>query len=142
MTTIRQLLDEKGQEVYSIAPDATVYDAIKEMSDHDIGALVVVEDGKPLGIVTERLYAREIVLKGRASPSTRVREVMEKDVIYARLDQTVEECMAVMTDRRVRHLPIIADGRLAGMVSIGDLVKSIITHHEFTIEQLIHYIHL
>jgi CBS domain-containing protein len=142
MTTIRQLLDEKGREVFTIAPEATVYDAIKEMSDRDVGALVVVEDGKPMGIVTERLYAREIVLKGRASASTRVREVMEMDMFYARLDQTVEECMAVMTAKRVRHLPVIADGRLAGMVSIGDLVKSIITHHEFTIEQLIHYIHL
>jgi CBS domain-containing protein len=142
MTTIGQLLAEKGQEVFTIAPEATVYDAIKAMSDRDIGALMVVDSGKPSGMVTERLYAREVVLKGRASHSTLVREVMEMDVAYARLDQTVEECMAVMTARRTRHLPVIADGRLAGMVSIGDLVKSIITHHEFTIEQLIHYIHL
>jgi CBS domain-containing protein len=140
MTTIRQLLAEKGREVFSIAPDATVYDAIKEMSDRDVGSLIVVEGGKPVGIVTERLYAREIVLKGRASPSTLVREVMETDVIYARLDQTVEECMAVMTAKRIRHLPVLADGKLVGLISIGDLVKSIITHQEFTIEQLIHYI--
>jgi CBS domain-containing protein len=140
MTTIRQLLDEKGPTIFSIGPEATVYDAIRLMSDHDVGALIVVDDGRPAGIVTERLYAREVVLKGRASPSTLVREVMERDVIYARLDQTVEECMAVMTAMHIRHLPVIADGRLVGMVSIGDLVKSIITHHEFTIEQLIHYI--
>ncbi len=140
MTTIRQLLTEKGHEICSIAPDATVYDAIREMSDRDVGSLIVVEDGRPVGIVTERLYAREIVLKGRASPSTLVREVMETDVIYARLDQTVEECMAVMTAKRIRHLPVLADGKLVGLISIGDLVKSIITHQEFTIEQLIHYI--
>ncbi|MGO9388951.1 CBS domain-containing protein [Rhodoblastus sp.] len=140
MSTIRQLLAEKGHEVFSIAPDATVYDAIKEMSDRDIGALIVVEEGKPVGMVTERLYAREIILKGRASPSTLVREVMDTEMIYARLDQTVEECMAVMTAKRIRHLPVISDGGLVGLVSIGDLVKSIITRQEFTIEQLIHYI--
>ncbi len=140
MSTIRQLLAEKGREIFSIASDATVYDAIKEMSDRDIGALVVFDDGKPVGIVTERLYAREIILKGRASPSTLVREVMETEMIYARLDETVEECMAVMTAKRIRHLPVISDGRLVGLISIGDLVKSIITRQEFTIEQLIHYI--
>ncbi len=140
MSTIRQLLAEKGREIFSIASDATVYDAIKEMSDRDIGALIVVEEGKPVGMVTERLYAREIILKGRASPSTLVREVMDTEMIYARLDQTVEECMAVMTAKRIRHLPVISDGGLVGLVSIGDLVKSIITRQEFTIEQLIHYI--
>ncbi len=140
MSTIRQLLAEKGREIFSIASDATVYDAIKEMSDRDIGALVVFDEGKPVGIVTERLYAREIILKGRASPSTLVREVMETEMIYARLDETVEECMAVMTAKRIRHLPVISDGRLVGLISIGDLVKSIITRQEFTIEQLIHYI--
>jgi CBS domain-containing protein len=142
MTTIGQLLAEKGQEVFCIAPDATVYEAIRLMSDNDVGSVMVVENGKPAGIVTERLYAREIALKGRSSASTRVREVMEMDVIFARVEQTVEECMAVMTAKRIRHLPVIADGRLAGMVSIGDLVKSIINHQEFTIDQLIHYIHL
>jgi CBS domain-containing protein len=140
MTTIKQLLNEKGNDVFSIRPDATVYDAIKEMSDRDIGALMVVENGRPVGIVTERLYAREIVLKGRTSTSTLVRDVMEKNVIYAKQDQTVEECMAVMTKKRVRHLPVISGDILVGVISIGDLVNSIITHHEFTIEQLIHYI--
>jgi CBS domain-containing protein len=140
MTTIKQLLTDKGKNVFSIRPDATVYDAIKEMSDHDIGAIMVLEDGRPVGIVTERLYAREIVLKGRASPSTLVRDVMETNIIYAKPDQSVEECMAVMTIKRIRHLPVIDNENLVGMISIGDLVKSIIDHHEFTIEQLIHYI--
>jgi len=140
MTTIKQLLTEKGKNVFSIRPDATVYDAIKEMSDNDIGAIMVMEDGRPVGIVTERLYAREIVLKGRASPSTLVRDVMEKNIIYAKPNQSVEECMAVMTIKRIRHLPVIDNENLVGMISIGDLVKSIIDHHEFTIEQLIHYI--
>lgn len=140
MTTIKQLLAEKGNEVFSIRPDATVYDAIKEMSDRDIGALMVVENGKPVGIVTERLYAREIILKGRASPSTFVRDIMGTSVIYAKLDQTVEECMAIMTRNRIRHLPVVSDDNLVGLISIGDLVNSIIAKHEFTIDQLIHYI--
>ncbi len=140
MTNIKQLLTEKGKNVFSIRPDATVYDAIKEMSDHDIGALMVLEDGRPVGIVTERLYAREIVLKGRASPSTLVRDVMETNIIYAKPNQSVEECMAVMTIKRIRHLPVVDNEDLVGMISIGDLVKSIIDRHEFTIEQLIHYI--
>ncbi len=140
MTTIKQLLTEKGEDVFSIRPDATVYEALKEMSDRNIGSLVVVEDGKPVGIVTERLYAREIVLKGRASPSTFVSDVMETNIIYAKLEQSVEECMAVMTLKRIRHLPVIDHNNLVGMISIGDLVKSIIDRPEFTIEQLIHYI--
>jgi CBS domain-containing protein len=140
MTTIKQLLTEKGKDVFSIRPDATVYDAIKEMSGHDIGAIMVLRDGRPVGIVTERLYAREIVLKGRASPSTLVSEVMETNIIYAKPNQSVEECMAVMTIKRIRHLPVIDNENLVGMISIGDLVKSIIDHHEFTIEQLVHYI--
>ncbi len=140
MTTIKQLLTEKGKDVFSIRPDATVYDALKEMSDRNIGSLVVVEHGGPVGIVTERLYAREIVLKGRSSPSTLVRDVMETNIIYAKPEQSVEECMAVMTLKRIRHLPVIDRNNLVGMISIGDLVKSIIDRHEFTIEQLIHYI--
>jgi CBS domain-containing protein len=140
MTTIKQLLTEKGSNVFSIRPDATVYDAIKEMSDNDIGAIMVMDDGRPIGIVTERLYAREIVLKGRTSPSTLVSDVMETNIIYAKPNQSVEECMAVMTIKRIRHLPVIDNENLVGMISIGDLVKSIIDRHEFTIEQLIHYI--
>jgi CBS domain-containing protein len=140
MTTIKHLLAEKGHEVFSIRPEATVFDAIKEMSDRDIGSLIVMEDGKPVGIVTERLYAREIVLKGRASPSTLVRDVMTTKIIYAKNDQSVEQCMAIMANSRIRHLPVILDGTVIGVVSIGDLVRSVIKDHEFTIDQLTDYI--
>jgi CBS domain-containing protein len=140
MTTLEHLLAEKGHDVFSIRPDATVYDAIKEMSDHDIGALLVMEHGRTVGIVTERLYAREIVLKGRASPSTLVRDVMTKNVIYAKPDQFIEQCLAVMTDRRIRYLPVMSEGNVIGMVSIGDLVKTIIANREFTIDQLTDYV--
>jgi len=140
MTTIKHLLAEKGHDVFSIRPEATVFDAIKEMSDRDIGSLIVMEDGKPVGIVTERLYAREIVLKGRASPSTLVRDVMTTKIIYAKNDQSVEQCMAIMANSRIRHLPVISDGTVIGVVSIGDLVRSVIKDHEFTIDQLTDYI--
>lgn len=140
MTTIRQLLREKGGEVVAISPNAKVFEAIKTMSDRDIGALVVMEGREVVGLITERVYAREVVLKGRTSPTTLVREVMAKDVPYARPEQTVEECMAVMTETRLRHLPVFERGELVGLISMGDLVKSIIGHQEFTIEQLLHYI--
>ncbi len=140
MTTIRQVLREKGADVVTIMPNATVFDAIRTMADRNIGALVVMEGGKVVGIITERTYAREVVLKGRTSPTTPVREVMETDVPYARPEQSVEECMAVMTKTRLRHMPVFDQGELAGLISMGDLVNSIIGHQEFTIEQLIHYI--
>ena len=140
MTTIRQLLREKGHNIYSVGPDSTVYDAIRKMADENIGSLVVMEGGKIVGIITERHYARNVVLKGRASPATRVREIMENNVLYAQPDQSVEECMAIMTDKRVRHLPVIEQGKEIGLVSIGDLVKSIISDQKFTIDQLEHFI--
>ena len=140
MTTIRQLLREKGHEIYSVSPESTVYDAIRKMADENIGSLVVMEGGKIVGIITERHYARNVVLKGRASPATRVREIMENNVLYAQPDQSVEECMAIMTDKRVRHLPVIEQGKEIGLVSIGDLVKSIISDQKFTIDQLEHFI--
>ncbi|MGA7997271.1 MAG: CBS domain-containing protein [Bradyrhizobium sp.] len=140
MTTIRQLLREKGNKIHSVGPDSTVYDAIRKMADENIGSLVVMEGGKIVGIVTERHYARNVVLKGRASPATRVRDIMENRVLYAQPDQTVEECMAIMTDKRVRHLPVIEQGKEIGLVSIGDLVKSIISDQKFTIDQLEHFI--
>jgi CBS domain-containing protein len=141
MTTARQVLDEKGRNVCSVGPDDTVYDAIRKMAEENIGSLVVVENDKPIGIFTERQYARNVVLKGRASPTTRVREVMETKLLYARPDQSVEECMAVMTDKRIRHLPVIDQGKLIGIVSIGDLVKTIISNQKFLIDQLVHFIH-
>ena len=141
MATIRQVLDKKGHEVFSVGLNETVYDSIKKMADKNVGSLVVMEGNKLIGIITERHYARNVVLKGRASPTTRVRDVMETQVLFARPDRTVEECMAVMIDKRVRHLPVIDQGKLIGIVSIGDLVKNIISKQKFTIDQLVHFIH-
>jgi CBS domain-containing protein len=140
MDTVRELINSKGEEVWTIQPDATVLDAIQIMADHDVGSLVVIEDGKPVGIFTERHYAREVFLKGRHSPTTLMRDIMSTRVIYASPQHTIEECMAVMTDKRIRHLPVIDHEKLVGIVSIGDLVKSRITDQEFTIEQLTDYI--
>lgn len=139
MTTVKDVLGKKGGIVHSISPDASVFDALKIMADKDIGSLIVLENDKLIGIITERLYAREIVLKGRTSPGTFVREIMSTRMIYARPNQTVEECMAVMTGRDVRHLPVLEDGGLIGIVSIGDMVNSIIGDQKFFIEQLEHY---
>jgi CBS domain-containing protein len=141
MTTVKHVLDSKGRNVSSISPDASVFDALKMMADNNIASLVVLEDGKLVGIITERLYAREVILKGRTSPGTFVREIMSTRVIYARPDQSVQECMAVMIARGVRHLPVLEDNRLVGIVSIGDMVKSVIGDQTFIIEQFEHYIH-
>ncbi len=141
MKTIRQLLDKKGRHVWSIHPDATMFDAVKKMAEKDVGSLVVMDGEKVLGIINERLYARNVVLKGKTSPATPVRDIMERHVIVARPDYTVEQCMALMSDKRVRHLPVIDREKLIGIVSIGDLVKSTIDDQKFTIDQLEHYIH-
>ena len=135
------MLDRKGHHVHFIHPDASVFDALKMMAENNIGSLVVLEDGKLVGVITERHYAREIILKGRTSPGTLVRDIMSTKVIYARPDQSVEECMAVMTARAVRHLPVLEGARLVGIVSIGDMVKSVIDDQKFIIEQLEHFIH-
>jgi len=140
MTTVKQLLDKKGHDVLSVHPDDTVFDAIKKMADKNVGSVVVIEDDKPVGIFTERQYARNVILKGRSSPMTPIRDVMETRVICAQPRQTVEECMAVMTDKRVRHLPVLERKKLIGIVSIGDLVKSKIADQEFTIERLVEYV--
>ena len=140
MTTIKQVLDLKGHDVYTIDADQSVFEAISEMARKDIGALVVLEGGEFIGIFTERHYARNVVLKGKSSPTTPVREVMTRHVLCARADETVEECMALMTDKAERHLPVLENGRLVGIVSIGDLVKSIISTQKFMIEQLELYI--
>ena len=140
METVRQLLDKKGHEVWSVHPDDSVFDAVKKMADKNIGALVVLVNDQIGGIITERHYARRVVLEGKSSPETSVRDIMATSVVCARTDQTISECMAVMTEKRVRHLPVVDQKRLVGLVSIGDLVKSIIADQEFTIEQLIHYI--
>ncbi len=140
MSTVRQVLEDKGFAVATIGPDASVYDAVAAMADQEIGSLVVVEGGRVVGLISERDYARKVILKGRVSKETRVREIMATRVPYARPDQTVEECMAVLTDLRVRHLPVMDGGRLVGIISIGDLVKAIIDEQKFIIEQLIQYI--
>jgi CBS domain-containing protein len=140
MTTVRQLLQNKGGHTWCIAPDATVFDAIKMMSEKEIGALVVAEHGTVVGVLSERDYARKVLLKGRSSKNTPVRDIMTTDVIFAEPDQNVDHCMNVMTDERIRHLPVMEEGRLIGVVSIGDLVKSIISEQQETIEQLESYI--
>ncbi len=140
MTTVRQLLDAKGHEVSSVGPDDTVFDAIDKMARENIGSLIVLDEGKLVGIITERLYARDVILKGKQSATTPVRDIMSTRVVCARPEQTVEESMAVMTERGVRHLPVLENKQVIGMVSIGDLVKSIIVDQKFIIEQLEHYI--
>jgi CBS domain-containing protein len=139
MPTVRHVLNDKGHSVHHIRPDASVRDALALMAEHDIGALVVLDGDNLVGIITERDYARKIVLKGRTSPTTLVREIMATRVICARLDQTVDECMAVMTAKAVRHLPVLEHKKVVGIVSIGDMVKCIIDDQKFTIEQLEHY---
>src|SRR5262245_51630464 len=141
MTTVKHVLDQKGHDVHCIHPDASVFDALKMMAENNIGSLAVLEDDKLIGIITERHYAREVILKGRTSPGTLVRDIMSIKPICARPDQSVDECMAVMTAKAVRHLPVIEGGRLVGMVSIGDMVKSVIGDQKFIIEQLEHFIH-
>ena len=141
MTTLKMLLKDKGHDVWSVHPDDTVLDAIKMLAEKDIGALIVIKDDKPVGIFTERDYARNVYLKGKSSLDTAVRDVMVTPVICVKPDQSVNECMALMTAKRFRHLPIMDGDELVGMVSIGDLVKSVIAEQQFTIEQMEQYIH-
>ena len=118
---VQELLDKKGHEVYSVSPDATVYDALKLMAEKEIGALVVLEDEKMVGILSERDYARKIILKGKSSKETLVREIMTSEVIHARPDQKVQKCLSLMTKHHFRHLPVLEDERLVGILSIGDV---------------------
>ena len=140
MKLVQHLLDTKGDEVISIAPDASVFDAIKLMADRAVGSLVVMEDGELKGIVTERDYARKVIVKGRASDSTTVAEIMTADVLVATTDQTVNQCMTLMSEKRIRHLPVVDDKAVLGMISIGDLVQAIISDQQEEIEQLESYI--
>ena len=140
MTTVQQILDAKGHDVYFVRPDDTVLSALEMMESKNVGAVLVKVDDSLVGIFTERHYARKVFLKGRSSPKTLIREVMETDVVYVELGQTAEACMALMTDKRIRHLPVLRDGRLVGIISIGDLVKSIIADREFSIDQLVRYV--
>lgn len=140
MKTVAQLLQTKSPELYTIEPTASVLDAIKIMAQEKIGALLVMENEKLRGIITERDYARKVILEGKSSHDTPVEEIMTPKAICARPNQNIEECMAVITEKRVRHLPVIEDNRVVGIISIGDLVKAIIEEQQFIIEQLEHYI--
>ena len=139
--TVRHLLEQKGRNVWMIRPDATVFDALAKMAEKDVGSLVVMDGEKLVGIVTERHYSRNVILRGKKSPTTVVSDIMERDVIHVRPEQSVELCMALMTEKRVRHLPVLEGQKVVGIVSIGDLLKSIISKQKFVIDELEHYIH-
>ncbi len=138
--TVRQILKTKGSDIWSIRPQATVFDALVLMAEKDIGAVVVVEGEQLVGIFSERDYARKVVLKGRTSKETKVSELMTPDVLYVHLDQTIEECMALMTNTHVRHLPVMDGGKLVGMITIGDAVRAVIADQAVMIQSLENYI--
>jgi CBS domain-containing protein len=140
MHTVKDMLKEKGSEVWTISPEAKVIDALKLMSDKKIGALAVMYKKQVLGILSERDYARKVILKGKTSLDTPVKEIMTCQVYCVGLETPAEECMALMTKKRIRHLPVIEKGKLVGLVSIGDVVKSIISEHKITIDNLQNYI--
>jgi CBS domain-containing protein len=140
MTTARDILRNKGTEVCSVGPETTVYGALSLMAEKNIGAVLVMEDDKLVGIFSERDYARKVDLVGKTAADTPVQTIMTKRVVGVRPGETIEECMALMTDKRVRHLPVVEGGQVVGVVSIGDVVKSIISEKEFIIEQLENYI--
>ncbi|MGB5622183.1 MAG: CBS domain-containing protein [Gammaproteobacteria bacterium] len=141
MKTVRQLLQSKPGQIWSVDPDQLVFDALTEMALREVGALVVMKEGKVVGVVSERDYARKVLLKGRTARDTPVRDIMSTEVVYARPEETVATCMKRMTEKRIRHLPVEDQGKLVGMISIGDLVKAIISDQQQTIEQLESYIH-
>lgn len=140
MRSVRQVLQAKTPEIHTVGPDAPVLDAIRKMAEHGIGALLVMEGGELVGMVSERDYARKIVLQGRSSRDTPVRAVMSEQVVTVAPFDTVDACMRVVTDRRVRHLPVVQDGQVVGVVSIGDLVKAVIEDQQVELDQLQRYI--
>jgi CBS domain-containing protein len=141
MITVQQVLKDKGySDVWTVSPDASVYDALKLMSDKNVGALPVIEAGKLVGIISERDYARKVILKGKSSLNTPVSEIMTQEVISVQPEQSMEECMSLMTQKRVRHLPVLADDQLMGLISIGDVLKEIISDQKAFIESLQNYI--
>lgn len=140
MATIGLLLEQKGHEVWSVPPDATVYDALRLLDERDVGALLVISGEKLVGILSERDYARKVALKGKTSMRTPVHEIMTEKVVVVGPDRTIEEALAIMTERRLRHLPVVEADEVVGVVSIGDLVKEVIADREFIIDQLESYI--
>ena len=140
MTTVKNILETKGGETFAISPDATVYDALNLMAEKNVGALVVFDDDLLVGIISERDYARKVILKGKFSKDTPVSEIMSTEVVTVSPDQTIDQCMALMTNKRIRHLPVLQGKSLVGVVSIGDIVKAIISEQEYTIKQLESYI--
>ncbi len=140
MGKVKEILKHKGRGVFSVVPSTTVYRAIEQMCEKNIGGLLIVEDGALIGIFTERDYARKLILKGKSSKDTPISELMTRNPITVTGDNTVEDCMNIMSDKRIRHLPVVENGQLTGMISIGDLVKHIIEEQKSIIEHLEHYI--
>jgi CBS domain-containing protein len=141
MKTVREIIESKRPRLLSISPGATVYDALKTMAEHEVGALVVLDQAQLVGMFSERDYARKVILHGKSSRETMVSEIMTSRVLWITPDQTVDQCMALMTDKRVRHLPVMERNQVVGMTSIGDVVKEVISEQRFVIEQLEQYIH-
>ncbi|MBI3006014.1 MAG: CBS domain-containing protein [Ignavibacteriales bacterium] len=140
MITVRHILESKGGQIWSVSPDTTVYDALKLMAEKNLGAVLVQKGDTLLGIFSERDYARKIILKGKSSKETTVDEIMTPDVVTVQLKNSIEECMGLMTNNRIRHLPVVENAKIVGVVSIGDIVKAIISEQEYTIKQLESYI--
>jgi len=140
MVTVRQILKNKGSQAWSTEPQATVYAALQLMAEKDIGALLVLADGKLVGIFSERDYARKVILHGKTSAETQLSEIMTPGVVTVRPEQTIGECMALMTEKRLRHLPVVEGDQVVGVISIGDVVKAIISDQQFVIKQLESYI--
>ena len=140
MTTVKQILDNKGRDVFAVSPNDTVFESLQQMADKGVGALLVMDGDKLVGIVTERDYARKVILEGKSSRDIQVEAIMTRQVLCVPPERTVDECMALMSDKRARHLPVVDHKQVIGVVSIGDLVKVVISEQRFLIDQLQHYI--